>query len=66
MTPTQADAALKRSIRAMVEEKGYLCGLTVCYGNGQEHVIHSHGRSQEVLLFEDGVRAFTCYTNHDI
>jgi CubicO group peptidase (beta-lactamase class C family) len=54
VTPTQADAALKRSIRAMVEEKGYLCGLTVCYGNGQEHVIHSHGRSQEVLLFEDG------------
>ncbi len=50
MTPNKADATLRQSIRDMVEEKGYLCGLTVCYGNAQEHVINFHGLLQEVLL----------------
>lgn len=43
------DEALKASMSALVADMGMLTGLTVCYGTGQDAVIHSTGLRQEVL-----------------
>lgn len=69
MRDTGADVQLRQSIRDMVDEKGYLCGLTVCYGNQQDARIHSYGLAQEVLLgegFQPAPVPITSSTLYDI
>jgi len=70
MNPERADAALRASMARLVDGLGMLCGLTVCYGTVDNHVIHSTGLSREVRQvdgrFEPAPRKIDSHTIYDL